>query len=264
MKAGGSAAAGRRRELQARIGVYGGTFNPIHLGHLRAAAEVVEALHLERMLFVPSAEPPHKEAGTQDIIAPARDRLEWVRLAVEDNPLFEAEPIELERQGLSYAVDTLSALGKRLAPELPVFTVGWDAFIEMGSWRDPESLFGITHIAVTTRPPVRGGRIDDWLPKCVRGDFEVTGDGHSARHRRAGTWIRLIELTALDISSTEVRRRIREGRSVRYLLPAAVREAVEASQHYGGVSYKGRSADRDRSAGNGRGAGLRPSQGKET
>ncbi len=102
----------------------------------------------------------------------------------------------------------------------------------MGSWRDPESLFAITHIAVTTRPPVRGGRIDDWLPKCVRGDFEVATDGRSARHGRAGTWIRLIELTGLEISATEIRRRISEGRSVRYLLPAAVREAVEASKRY--------------------------------
>ena len=233
-------AAGRRRELQARVGVYGGTFNPIHLGHLRAAEEVVEALHLERMLFVPSAEPPHKEAGEGDIIAPACDRLAWVRLAVADNPRFEADPIEVERKGLSYAVDTLASLGERLAPELPVFTVGWDAFIDMGNWRDPEVLFASAHMAVTTRPPVRDGRIDDRLPECVRGDFEVAGDGRSAQHRRAGTWIRLIELTPLDIAATEIRRRIREGRSVRYLLPTAVREAVESSQHYG-VSSDSRS-----------------------
>ena len=105
-----------RRDRRGGVGVYGGTFNPIHLGHLRAAEEVVEVLDLERMLFVPSAEPPHKEAAEADVIAPARDRLHWVRLAVKDNPRFEADPIEVEREGLSYAVHTLSALGERLAP----------------------------------------------------------------------------------------------------------------------------------------------------
>lgn len=230
--------------LQAKVGIYGGTFNPIHFGHLRAAEEVVEALHLERMLFVPSGEPPHKEAREDEIIAPARDRLEWVRLAVRSNPHFEADPVELEREGISYAVDTLDVLGRRLAPDPPVFTVGWDAFVEMGSWRDPEVIFASAHIAVTSRPPVCGARIEDGLPKCVRGDFEVAEDGRSARHRRASTWMRLIELTALDISATEIRRRLRQGQSVRYLLPAAVREAVEASGHYVGSSNaKGRAQD---------------------
>ena len=223
-----------RRDRRGGVGVYGGTFNPIHLGHLRAAEEVVELLDLDRMLFVPSAEPPHKEAAETDVIAPACDRLHWVRLAVKDNPRFEADPIEVEREGLSYAVETLTALGERLAPQLPVFIVGHDAFVEMGSWRDPETLFTRAHMAVTTRPPVRGGRLEAWLPECVRDDFEVAADGRSAQHRRAGTWIRLVELTALDISATEIRRRLREGHSVRYLLPAAVQEAVESSQHYDG------------------------------
>jgi nicotinate-nucleotide adenylyltransferase len=155
-----------------------------------------------------------------------------VRLAVKDNPRFEADPIEVEREGLSYAVDTLGVLGERLAPQIPVFVVGRDAFVDMGSWRDPEILFTRAHMAVTTRPPVREGRLDAWLPGCVRGDFEVASDGRSARHRRAGTWLRLVELTALDISATEIRRRLRHGQSVRYLLPAAVREAVESSRHY--------------------------------
>jgi nicotinate-nucleotide adenylyltransferase len=232
----------RQRDRRGGVGVYGGTFNPIHLGHLRAAEEVAELLDLERMLFVPSAEPPHKEAAASDVIAPACDRLHWVRLAVKDNPRFEADPIEVERQGLSYAVHTLSSLGERLAPQLPVFIVGHDAFVEMGSWRDPETLFARAHMAVTTRPPVRGGRLDAWLPECVRDDFEVAADGRSAQHRRAGTWIRLVELTALDISATEIRRRLREGHSVRYLLPAAVQEAVESSRHYGGSGRRGRQA----------------------
>lgn len=224
-------------------GVYGGTFNPIHLGHLRAAEEVVEALGLTRMLFVPSAEPPHKPTG-EGRIAPASERLAWARLAVAGNPRFEVDAIEVERRGPSYSVDTLRELGARLAPELPVFTIGRDAFVEMGSWREPEAIFTLAHIAVTTRPdihptsqsaaPQEAAHLAAWLPECVRDEIEVSPDGRSGRHRKANTWVRLIEVTDLDISASDIRQRIRSGRSTRYLLPEAVREAVEKSGAYAG------------------------------
>ena len=102
----------------AGLGVFGGTFNPIHVGHLRAAEEVVEALGLEKLLFVPSARPPHKSAEGEDVIAPADDRLAWARTAVSDNPRFEVDAIELERAGPSYLVETLKAVGERTAPSL--------------------------------------------------------------------------------------------------------------------------------------------------
>ena len=98
------------------IGILGGTFNPIHVGHLRAAEEVSEILGLERVVFVPSAEPPHKE-GETEAIAPAKLRCEWVRLAVADNPSFSLDTLEVERSGPSYSVDTLRIFGERLAPE---------------------------------------------------------------------------------------------------------------------------------------------------
>ena len=123
------------------IGVYGGTFNPIHVGHLRAAEEVAEVLGLSRVLFVPSATPPHKVEDQRDAIAPAADRLAWVRLAIADNPRFEASAIEVERGGASYLVDTLRELRAKLAPGEPVFLVGSDAFAEMGAWREPVSCF---------------------------------------------------------------------------------------------------------------------------
>ena len=122
------------------LGVFGGTFNPIHVGHLRAAEEVVEALDLDRMLFVPSARPPHKTAEGEDVIAPAEQRLAWVRLAVADNARFEVDPIEVERPGPSFLVDTLRAIGERTAPDCPVFVVGRDAFQEVGEWREPRTL----------------------------------------------------------------------------------------------------------------------------
>jgi len=219
--------------MKARVGIFGGTFNPIHIGHLRAAEEVVEALELERMIFVPSAEPPHKQPALRDPIAPAAERLAWARAAVRDNPRFEVDPLEVERGGPSYSVETLRALGARSGPEPPVFAIGQDAFLEVGSWREPRALVRLAHFAVITRPPATRRPLAEWLPAELRGEVVLAPDGRSARHREAETWIQVVEITALDISASEIRRRLREGRSVRYLLPEAVRRAVEASGVYG-------------------------------
>ncbi len=214
------------------IGIYGGTFNPIHCGHLRAAEEVVEALGLERMLFIPSARPPHKREAGDDVIAPAKLRLEWVQLAIADNPRFEADPIEVDRPGPSFLVDTLRELGERHAASELLFTVGQDAFAEMGLWREPEQLFRLAHFAVTTRPPVGQAHLRDWIPACVQDDFEIAGDGLSARHREAPTTIRQVAITDLDVSASDIRARLRAGRSVRYLVPESVRDAMLDSGCY--------------------------------
>jgi nicotinate-nucleotide adenylyltransferase len=218
----------------ARIGIFGGTFNPIHLGHLRAAEEVLEALALERMLFVPSGEPPHKSASAGDPIAPAAQRLAWVKAAIADNPRFAVESVEVERAGTSYSVETLRTLGARIAPELPVFVIGIDAFAEVGTWREPEALFTLAHFAVITRPGHRARASEPWLPARVRGEFELATDGGEATHRRAGTWVRRLEIAALDISASDIRARLRSGRSVRYLLPESIEETVLRSRVYAG------------------------------
>jgi nicotinate-nucleotide adenylyltransferase len=215
----------------ARVGIFGGTFNPIHLGHLRAAEEVLEALGLERMLFVPSGEPPHKTASQSDPIAPAELRLAWTRAATASNPRFAVEPVEVERGGTSYSVETLRTLGEQIAPDLPVFVLGVDAFAEVGTWREPEALFTLANFAVITRPGA-AAESHHWLPARVKGSFELARDGRSARHRAAGTWVRLLEIAALDISASEIRARLRRGRSVRYLLPEAILEPVLQSKVY--------------------------------
>jgi nicotinate-nucleotide adenylyltransferase len=216
----------------ARIGIFGGTFNPIHLGHLHAAEEVVEALDLERMLFVPSGEPPHKSGSERDPIAPAELRLAWTRAAIAGNPRFAVDALEVERGGTSYSVETLRTLGKQIAPDLPVFVLGIDAFAEVGTWREPEALFTLANFAVITRPARAAAAAGHWLPARVQGGFELAGDGRSARHRGAGTWARLLEIAALDISASEIRARLRSGRSVRYLLPHTILEAVLQSRVY--------------------------------
>jgi nicotinate-nucleotide adenylyltransferase len=214
---------------RARVGVFGGTFNPIHLGHLRAAEEAAEALDLERVLFVPSARPPHKDAQP-DAIAPADQRLEWVRLAVAGNPLFQADAVEVQRGGPSYLVETLPELHARSGPLW--FLLGRDAFAEMAAWREPERLLTQADFAVLTRPPVREGSLAEWLPSALRDALELAPDGRSALHRDAGTRVHLVEITALDVSSSDIRARLREERSVRYLLPDPVREAIERSGVY--------------------------------
>ena len=218
----------------ARTGVFGGTFNPIHLGHLRAAEELAELLGLERVIFVPNARPPHKspQKSRGDTIAPAADRLAWVKLAIADNPSFQVDSIELDREGPSYLVETLRAVSERTAPERPVFLLGRDAFQEMESWREPAMLLELAHFAVATRPPAGPGGLDEWLPKGLAGSFEVAADGQSAQHRSAGTWIRLLEITALEVSASAIRDSIRAGRSVRYLVPESVRGAISSSGCY--------------------------------
>lgn len=213
------------------IGIYGGTFNPIHLGHMRAAEEVVEALDLDRLLFVPSARPPHKRDEI-DETAPARMRLEWVELAIRDNPRFVADAVEVDRPGPSYLVDTLRTLRDRFPADELTFVVGQDAFSEMGTWRQPREIFRLAHVAVTTRPPVIGGSIAEWLPECVARDFDVDRNGTGARHREVSTLIRQVPVTPIDISASDIRERIRSGRSIRYLLPEPVRAAVLASGVY--------------------------------
>ena len=163
------------------------------------------------MIFVPSARPPHKRPDDHDPIAPADLRLAWVEAAVADNPRFSVDPIEVLREGPSYLVDTLRSLAEKLAPARPVFTLGCDAFREMETWRDPETLLTLASFAVTTRPPRQRGALSDWFPAGLRTAFELAPDGLSAHHKRAGTWVRGVEITALDISASSIRRQDSRG-----------------------------------------------------
>ncbi len=216
-----------------RIGLFGGTFNPIHLGHLRAAEEVREALGLDEIDFVPSALPPHKRESDGDPIAPAALRLAWVQGAIAGHPAFEIDRVEVDRSGPSYLVDTLALIRAR-DPEgpPPVFIVGEDAFAEMGEWRSPLRLFELADFAVMTRPPGRLLDLAARMPAVVRDQFQFEADGQIARHRSAGTRALLVAITALDISSSQIRRACREGRSIRYLVPESIRGAIEQSGCY--------------------------------
>lgn len=215
-----------------RVGIFGGTFNPIHRGHVKAARAVASALALDRVIFVPSAQPPHKTHLARDPIAPAEDRLCWVELAIADEPLFEVNSIELEREGASYSVETLHTLALELAPARLVFILGYDAFIEMGTWREPEKILAMVDLVVVSRPPIIPGHLGEWLPDFARELVDIAPDGRSAVNRSSDTRIDLLEIDALDISASQIRSDLAAGRSIADQVPEPVHEAIVSSGHY--------------------------------
>ncbi|MDF1553324.1 MAG: nicotinate-nucleotide adenylyltransferase [Deferrisomatales bacterium] len=195
-----------------QLGVLGGTFDPVHLGHLRAAEEAREALGLDRVLFLPARTPPHKVSRR---ITPSAARLELVQRAVADNPGFAASDLEVNRDGPSYSVDTLAELRRDLGPDDRLwFLLGEDAFREVHTWHNYPELFRLADIGVLRRPPTGAPP-----PPGGAGPFTPTPVGY--RHG-GGREVRFIDVTLLDISSTRVRRALAAGRSVRYLVPEPI------------------------------------------
>lgn len=209
-----TARGGRAR----RLGVFGGTFDPIHLAHLRCAEEAREQLGLDQILFVPAADPPHKSRR----VTAAAHRLAMVRLAIAGNPGFRVSTIEIERGGRSYTVDTLRALRAELPADTTLtLLIGLDAFRELGTWKEYRALFALADLAVWSRPPgvIRAPRA--LLPVAAQRDFCYGPGQHTLRHR-TGNHIRFLTVTALDLSASAIRLRLQRGRSIRYLVPPAV------------------------------------------
>ena len=195
-----------------RTGVLGGSFNPIHYGHLLLADEVLEALALDRILFVPAGVPPHKSPA---LLAPAEDRFAMVKLAVAGRPRFEVSDIELRRAGPSYTVETVEALG---IPRAQLFLiVGSETFLDLLSWREPRRIAELAQLAVVPR---------------VGSAFDP--DSAAARKvvREIGQEPLIVHASSLPISASELRRRVREGRSLAFRLPDAVIRHIEARGLY--------------------------------
>jgi nicotinate-nucleotide adenylyltransferase len=211
-----------------RLGVFGGTFDPIHVAHLRCAEEAREQLGLDRVLFIPSASPPHKGGRA---VASARDRLAMVRRAVARNPGFEVSPMELERRGRSYTVDTLRVLRERLPDTRLVLLLGLDAFREIGTWKEYEALFVLADMAVFSRPGHRSSNLRALLPIAARGSFCYSRSRRRLEHR-SGNQVIFLDVTALDISATAIRRRAAQGRTIRYLVPPGVERYVSEHRLY--------------------------------
>jgi nicotinate-nucleotide adenylyltransferase len=212
------------------IGVLGGTFNPIHLGHLRVAEEVREAQGLDEIWFVPAAAPPHK---TSEVLVPAADRLRMVELAIAGVPGFRASRLELDRTGPSYSIDTLRTVAHEIAPRRPVFVLGFDAFRDFHTWKDHTEIFGVCDIVVVTRPPWPERLASEHIPIAARNAFWYDSASESYRHQ-SGHVLTLQRITALDISAAALRARLATRRSIRFLVPPPVEAYIAEHGLYQG------------------------------
>jgi len=219
-----------------KIGLFGGTFDPIHWGHLRSAEEVSEAFGLDRLYFIPASVPPHKRGQTA---TPARDRLQMVRHGAAGNPRFSVSTAELARRGVSYSIDTIREFAaKRRRGDTFFFIIGLDAFREIGSWKDFAEIFPLCNFIVTSRPgskvrdPLRGTGVAVKRLFCY--DFKRKNYRH-----RSGTRIFFIELTDIAISASEVRGLVSREKSIRYLVPPAVEKYIKRRGLYRGLRGSG-------------------------
>ncbi len=215
------------RDFEGRTVLFGGTFNPVHYGHLRAAEEVRERFLLQRVMFIPSCNPPLKSAD----LAPSSDRMRMVEIATVDNPSFDLSGIECEREGRSYTVDTIEEF-IRSSGERPVFLLGADSFLDIPKWHRHERLLELTDFIVVSRPgyPLEKIRAFPWI------DAVEEGDGGDALIRISSGGSRGVSLfvciPGMEISASDIRRRVREGRSIRYLLPEGVERYIRERRLY--------------------------------
>lgn len=212
-----------------RLGILGGTFDPIHLGHLRVAEEVAEELDLEKVYLIPAAVPPHKETRP---VTPFHHRLAMTRLAAEDSPFLEALDLEGRRQGLSYSIETLREFHKLFKRELTLFFIlGMDAFLEIETWKEYERLFEYAHFVVIKRPGIQFDQLEPFLRSLGSG-FKREGTVDRFLHP-SGNLLIYREATLMDISSTQIREMVATGRSIHFLVPNSVRLYVMEKGLYG-------------------------------
>ena len=185
-----------------RLGIFGGSFDPPHVGHLLVATDSVEALRLDRLIFVPAAVQPLKVGQSA---ADARHRLAMVRLLVDDDARFAVDPIEMHREGLSYTVETLAAFADRHPDAERFFLAGTDVLGSLAQWREPRRVLQLATLAVMQRKG-EGGQVPDG---AIR-----------------------VETRRVDVSSTEIRERVRKGRTIRGFVPDAVAAYIEAQRLY--------------------------------
>ncbi len=213
-----------------KIGLFGGTFDPIHYGHLRSAWEVREKFGLDKIFFIPAAVPPHKK--TKAVESP-QHRLEMILLAVKDCPELVVSRIELERTGPSYTIDTILHYRARCGSNVTLFfIIGSDAFLELCTWKDYGELVRLVPFIVMIRPDSSGADITqkekalgDFIRTKVSSDYTYVPSGSCFTHPdRPGIFVH--NATSLDISSTRIRSLIQQRKSIRFLTPQAVEDYI--------------------------------------
>ena len=212
-----------------RVGLFGGTFNPVHWGHLRSAEEIREMFDLEQVIFIPTNVSPHKKSTE---IVSANHRLKMLDLAVKRNPCFFTSDVELKRPGKSYSIETVSCFKQAFEEELSLFFImGMDAFLEINSWKNYNKLFSLCNFIVMTRPRYATKGLDQVIPAQMMKDFVYHPDEmRFAHHSQFSIYFK--EITSLDISSNAIRTFMRNGRSIKYLLPEEVEIYVKEHRFY--------------------------------
>lgn len=196
-----------------RVGVLGGTFDPIHIGHLVSAEEVRVELGLERVVFVPARLPPHKLDHT---VSPVEDRLAMVELAIASNPHFAVSRVDIDRFGPSYTVDSIELLRDEWGPGVEIyFIMGSDSLLDILTWHNPRRLIRLCRFAVVSRP---GYQVD-------LDELDALLPGMASR-------VQILNAPELAISSTDIQRRVREGLSIKYQVPEAVEDYIYQHKLY--------------------------------
>ncbi len=212
------------------MGIFGGTFDPIHYGHLRSAYEMLQVLRFDEVRFMPCGNPPHRPQP----VASAALRLEMVRVATAGQPGFVVDDRELQREGPSYSVDTLAALRAEFPLRSMALMIGMDAFLGLPRWYHWREILQLAHIVVAHRPGWRApdmGPLGDVLTD--RGTHRI-GDLHEAKSGH----IYIHDVTQLEISSTDIRELVAAGRRPRFLTPDAVLDVIEQSGCYAAAEFK--------------------------
>lgn len=219
-----------------RIGLFGGTYNPIHLGHLRAALEVKQGFSLDDIYLIPCAIPPHHKSGH---VADAKQRYEMVRIATANTPGFLASDVELKRSGPSYTIDTVLHFKAVLKKDTQLYLIlGLDAFLEIETWKSYMDLFSLIPFVILTRPYAGHKNPDDTKKKI--GDFikSKISAGYYYDSAKSGfihpevESVFLVNVTSLDISSSAIRSLIKKRRSTQFLVPDVVIDFIKENRLY--------------------------------
>ncbi len=211
-----------------KYGIFGGTFDPIHMGHLRTAEEMVQELRLAKLFLIPASTPPHKHSSP---VSDFSHRYEMARIAVQHSPSLEVLDIEAKRDGPSYSVDTVRELRSSLGQQNDLyFIVGIEGFLEIHTWKEYRSIFALAHVVVVDRKGHRYDEIFAYLRR-LKVQYELTSDPDTVI---LGPGKRLLHKspTRMDISSTQIRNLVKRGLSIRYLVPDQVMDYVLAKKLY--------------------------------
>jgi len=206
-----------------RIGILGGTFDPIHLGHLRCAEEICQELNLENVYLVPSASPPHK---TKMPVTSFKHRLAMTRLAADISPYIEAVDLEGRRAGHSYSIETLREFYRIFGRDADLlFILGMDAFLEIRTWKEYKYLFDYAHFVIITRAGFQSHDLMSVLSELDAG-IKRKNDESDLFVAPSGKTVMLIRAAVMDISSTRIRAMVKENKSIRFLVPESVRTYI--------------------------------------